>query len=169
MTSLENYTTSATVNADNAYSALRQTIGLNPVSVIKSKNTYYVEARQHGKYTYTGKAIGTDNEPVVAATVMLLAPKDSTVVTYGITDEYGRFSIPCDLQKVVAKFSCLGHTTIYHRCNTFNIGTIILPEHAVALGEIKVAWRQCSSLCRSFDIYPDTTTEKCLAVRIRSA
>lgn len=74
---LENYTTSATVNADNAYSALRQTIGLNPVSVIKSKNTYYVEARQHGKYTYTGKAIGTDNEPVVAATVMLLAPKDS--------------------------------------------------------------------------------------------
>ena len=136
---LENYTTSATVNADNAYSALRQTIGLNPVTVIKSKNTYYVEARQHGKYTYTGKAIGTDNEPVVAATVMLLAPKDSTVVTYGITDEYGRFSIPCDLQKVVAKFSCLGHTTIYHRCNTFNIGTIILPEHAVALGEIKVA------------------------------
>ena len=30
---LENYTTSATVNADNAYSALRQTIGFNTVSI----------------------------------------------------------------------------------------------------------------------------------------
>lgn len=50
---LENYNTSATVHADNAYDALRQTVGLNPVTVVKAKNTYYVEALQHGKYVYT--------------------------------------------------------------------------------------------------------------------
>ena len=93
---LENYKTSSTVKADNAYDALRQTISRNPVTVTKSKDAYYIEALQHGKYVYTGKAIGSDNEPIVAATVMLLAPKDSTVLTYGITDEPGRFSIPCD-------------------------------------------------------------------------
>ena len=37
---LENYKTSSTVNADNVYDALRQTIGLNPVTVVKAKNTY---------------------------------------------------------------------------------------------------------------------------------
>ena len=41
---LENYNTSATVHADNPYDALRQTIGLNPVTVVKASNTYYVEA-----------------------------------------------------------------------------------------------------------------------------
>lgn len=135
---LENYNTSSTVQADNAYEALRQTIGLNPVTVVKAKNTYYVEALQHGKYVYTGRVIGTDKEPVVAATVMLLAPKDSTVLTYGIADEEGRFRIPCDRTNVIAKLSCIGYKTTYHQCNTFNIGTIIIPENAVKLREIKV-------------------------------
>lgn len=39
---LENYNTSAIVNADNASDALRQTIGLNPVTVVKAGDTYYI-------------------------------------------------------------------------------------------------------------------------------
>lgn len=134
---LENYNTSSTVHADNAYDALRQTIGLNPVTVVKAKNTYYVEALQHGKYLYTGRAIGTDNEPVVAATVMLLAPTDSTVLTYGIADAEGGFRIPCDRTNVIAKLSCMGYKTTYHNCESFNLGTIVMPENAVKLGEVR--------------------------------
>ena len=135
---LETYKTSATVKADDAYDALRQTIGLNPVTVVRSRNTYYLEALQHGKYVYTGKTVGTDSEPVVAATVMLLAPKDSTVLTYGITDDAGRFTIPCDRQGVIAKLSCMGYKTTYILCKTFNIGTIIMPERAVNLSTVTV-------------------------------
>lgn len=135
---LENYKTSASVRTNDAYDALRQTIGLNPVTVVKAKNTYYVEALQHGKYVYTGRVFGTDNEPVVAATVMLLAPKDSTVLTYGIADAEGRFKIPCDRANVIAKLSCIGYKTTYHQCNAFNIGTIIMPENAVNLGVVTV-------------------------------
>ena len=135
---LETYKTSATVKADDAYDALRQTIGLNPVTVVRSRNTYYLEALQHGKYVYTGKAVGTDSEPVVAATVMLLAPKDSTVLTYGITDDAGRFTIPCDRQGVIAKLSCMGYKTTYILCKTLNIGTIIMPERAVNLSTVSV-------------------------------
>lgn len=148
---LENYHTSATVNADNAYNALRQTIGLNPVTVVKAKNTYYVEALQHGKYVYAGRAIGTDNEPVVAATVMLLAPTDSTVLTYGITDANGRFRIPCDRENVIAKLSCMGYHTIYNLCNSFNIGTIIMPERTVNLGTVTVE-------AENAQLYADRTT-----------
>lgn len=135
---LENYRTSTTVHADNTYDALRQLIGLNPVTVTKHKNTYYIEALQHGKYVYKGKVIGYDNEPVVAATVMLLAPKDSTVLTYSITDDAGRFSIPCDLQGVLAKISCMGYMTTYHQCSNFNIGIILMHERAVSLSTVLV-------------------------------
>lgn len=135
---LETYRTSATVKTDDAYDALRQTIGLNPVTVTKSRDTYYVEALQHGKYTYTGKIIGSDNEPVVAATIMLLAPKDSTVLTYGITDTGGRFFIPCDRKGIIAKLSCIGYKTTYVQGRTFNLGTIIMPEQAVNLSTVTV-------------------------------
>lgn len=135
---LENYRTNSTVNTNNAFDALRQTIGLNPVTVVKVKNTYYVEALQHGRYIYRGNVIGSDNEPVVAATVMLLAPKDSTVITYGITDEAGRFSIPCDQQGVIGKLSCIGYKTTFKNFNTFSVGTIVMDEKALSLGAVTV-------------------------------
>jgi hypothetical protein len=135
---LENYNTSAIVNADNASDALRQTIGLNPVTVVKAGDTYYIEALQSGKYIYTGNAIGADNEPVISATVMLLAPKDSTVITYGITDDLGRFKIPCDKRGVIVKLSCVGYKTKYVDCSSFNVGTITMQELAVEIGQVTV-------------------------------
>ncbi len=156
---LENYNTSASVHADNAYDALRQAIGLNPVTVVIAKNTYYVEALQHGKYVYTGRAIGTDNEPVVAATVMLLAPKDSTVLTYGIADADGRFRIPCDRANVIVKLSCMGYNTAYHRCNNFNLGTIIMSERAVNLGTVNIE-AENSHLYPDRSVYIPTARQK---------
>lgn len=156
---LENYDTNATVSADNAYDALRQTVGMNPVTVVKAKDTYYIEALQHGRFIYTGKAIGTDNEPVAAATVMLLAPKDSTVLTYGIADENGCFRIPCDRTNVIAKLSCMGYKTTYHLCNTFNIGTIVMPERAVNLRTVTVE-ADNSHLYADRSVYIPTTRQK---------
>ena len=135
---LENYRTSATVNADNAYDALRQLVGLNPVTVTKSKGTYYIEALQRGKYVYSGRAVGSDGVPVEAATVMLLAPKDSTVLTYGVTDGEGRFSIPCDMRGVIAKLTCVGYRTTWRHADSFNFGTIAMPERVITLGHVTV-------------------------------
>lgn len=112
---LDNYRTSARINTDDAYGALRQTVGLNPITIVRKDRNFYIEALQHGKFRYTGRAVGRDSQPVVAATVMLLAPKDSTVITYGITDESGRFSIPCDKRNVTAKLTCLGYMPTYRK------------------------------------------------------
>lgn len=156
---LDNYRTSAKVDTDDPYEALRRTIGLNPISVIKYKDDYYIEALQHGKFCYTGTAIGSDNEPVAAATVMLLAPKDSTVITYGITDGNGRFSIPCDRQGVIAKLSCLGYKTTLRKFDTFAAGTIVMQVNAVNLGEIKVEGEN-SQLYSDKSVYMPTPTQK---------
>lgn len=141
---LDNYKTSATINADEPYDALRQLIGLNPISVTKKDNNFFIEALQRGKFKYTGRAIGSDNEPVIAATVMLLAPKDSTIITYGLTDEAGLFSIPCDRKEVIAKLTCLGYTPAYKLCDSFYIGNIVMQELPVRLQTLKVNASQAS-------------------------
>ncbi len=135
---LENYRTSATVKADNPYDALRQAIGWNPVTVTMNRNTYYIEALQHGKFVYTGRAVGPDNEAVAAATIMLLSPKDSTVITYGMTDDQGRFAIPCDRTGVLGKFSCVGYKTMYKYFDTFNVGSVDMIQLPIRLKAVTV-------------------------------
>lgn len=156
---LDKYKTSAHINTDDAFQALKQTISLNPVSVTKNKGRYYIEALQHGKFCYTGRVIGSDNEPVVAATVMLLAPKDSTVITYGITDVAGRFSIPCDMQGVIGKLSCLGYKTTIKRFNAFSTGTTLMEEQAVSLGTVTVE-ADNAHLYSDKSVYMPTATQK---------
>ncbi len=135
---LENYRTSSIVSTDDPYEALRLTIGLNPVSVLRVKDTFYIEALQHGKYIFSGRITGSDEEPVIAASIMLLSPKDSCVLTYGVADLEGRFSIPCDHSKVVAKISSIGFKTNYIACKSLNLGTIRMQENVIKLSEIKI-------------------------------
>ena len=156
---LDNYRTSARIATDDVYTALRQAIGLNPISIIKKNQNYYIEAFQHGKFCYTGNIIGSDNEPVVAATVMLLTPKDSTVITYGITDDTGRFSIPCDRKEVIGKLSCLGYKTTSKKFNAFSMGTILMEEQTVSLGTVTV---EAENACLNSDksVYLPSATQK---------
>lgn len=135
---LDKYKTSAKIRTDNAYDALRRIVGLNPVSIVENGGNYYVEALQHGKFTYTGRVAGPDNEPVVAATVMLLSPNDSTVFTYGITDDAGRFTIPCDQKGVIGKFTCLGYKPLFKRLDSFAVGTVYMDELPIRLKTVNV-------------------------------
>ena len=135
---LENYRTSAHIKTNYIKSAIRILVGLTPVTVISKGNTIFIEALQHGRYCFTGQAVSTDSEPVAGATVFLLAPKDSTVITYGITDESGRFSIPCDRKRVIAKLSCIGYRTVCRNTDGFALGSVIMPELPKNLGQIVV-------------------------------
>ncbi|MCM1067114.1 MAG: TonB dependent receptor [Muribaculaceae bacterium] len=136
---LGNYKTSSKIDTDDIGSAIRQIIGLHPITLSEKKGNYYVEALQHGKYTYSGQVIDSDNEPVEAATIMLLNPRDSSLITYGFSDDYGRFHIPCDIAPVVAKFSCLGYKPATHSLNNFSAGTVIMEFQAVELNTVTVS------------------------------
>ena len=59
---LDNYRTSARIATDDIYTALRQIIGLNPVSIINQDGHYYIEALQRGRFIYQGTVVDTDNE-----------------------------------------------------------------------------------------------------------
>lgn len=156
---LDNYDTSARIATDDAYEALRSLVGLNPVSVIKKDDSFYIEALQHGRFRYTGRAVGTGNEPIASAVVMLLSPKDSTVVTYGITDDAGRFAIPCDRQGVIAKLTCLGYKPAYRMCSTFDVGTVQMTELPIQLKTVTVEGAN-ASLLSDKSVYRPTQRQK---------
>lgn len=135
---LETYLTSAHVHADDPYTALRQLTAFNPVRVISHRGTYFVEAFQQGRYRYHGRTVDTAGKPVEAATVMALAPYDSTVITYGITDAEGRFTIPCDRTGVILKASSLGYHTTYFRPDGLHTGDIVMRPRPIGLKNVTV-------------------------------
>lgn len=135
---LDSYYTSAIINTDDTYDALRRVIGLNPVSIINKGHRYYIEALQHGKFDFYGRVINDDNEPIVGASVIALSPRDSTVITYGISDIEGRFSLPCDKKNLLIKFSCVGYRTKYVNHPAFSMGSIKMQQLPVLLSNVSV-------------------------------
>lgn len=135
---LESYRTSANVDAVDVYDAVRQVVGFNPVAVSLHDGVVYVEALQHGRYMYRGRVQDAAGVPLEGATVMLLQHRDSTVVTYAVTDDRGGFAIPCDHRDIVAKVSCVGFKTRYIPLKSFNVGTVTLIALPISLKGVTV-------------------------------
>lgn len=134
---LENYKVKETPKSSDPMQVLRSLVAMNPVSLTIEGEEIYIESRQRGKYKYVGNTIdGITGEPVSFATVLLQNPKDSTTITYGITDENGYFSIPCDRKNVQARFSSVGYKTLYLKSVANNMGNIKMNAMPVKLGEI---------------------------------
>lgn len=135
---LGNYKTSAHINTDNGADAVRRLTSMLPIRVLHSKSGIFVEAMQRGVYRYVGRAVGEGDEGVPHATVMLLAPKDSTVLTYAFTANDGRFSIPCDVRNAILKISSVGYMTTYRKSAGFNVGDVKMVLLPVALKGVTV-------------------------------
>lgn len=156
---LDNYRTSAKIDTDDVYTALRQTIGLSPVSIINHGGHYYIEALQQGRFMYQGNVVDTDNEPIVGAYVMILTPRDSTVITYGISDSKGHFSIPCDKKNIIAKFYCMGYKTTFVKHPPFAMGNVTMQHSPILLSAISVE-RDNTSFASDKNIFIPTTRQK---------
>lgn len=135
---LNNYKTSSIIDTDDVSDAIKAIVGIHPISVSESKGIFYIEALQNGRYIYKGHLTDSHNNPVEAATILLLSPKDSTVITYGISTSDGEFCIPCDKNKIIAKVVCLGYNTLYHNPSKFNIGNLKLSEKPILLRGVSV-------------------------------
>lgn len=156
---LENYHTSARISTDDVYTALRRIVGFNPVSIINKENHFYIEALQHGRFKYYGIVCDEDSEPVAGAYVMLLTPRDSAVITYGITGQDGHFSIPCDKRNIIAKISCMGYRTAYVAMPQFDMGKVTMKNSPIRLSTVSV---ESDNMILSSDknIYVPTSRQK---------
>ncbi|MBD5246451.1 MAG: TonB-dependent receptor [Barnesiella sp.] len=136
---LDNYRTSSKIQTDDVYEALRSTIGVNPISLIKKDDHYYIEALQHGNYMLTGRVIDTETEPVAAGVIYIISADGTKQLTYGITDINGYFRIPYDSKDATMKISYLGYEDFTMPVpDSGNCGVITLTPHSVKLGEVVV-------------------------------
>lgn len=135
---LDDYTTSAKVSTDDLKSAVKAIVARNPITVSEKKGHILVEALQKGKYRYSGNLKNEYNEPVAHATILLLNPKDSVVLTYGITAKDGSFLIPCDRNPVIAKISSTGYKTKLMNFSNNEIGILKINTNAISLDNVDV-------------------------------
>ncbi len=134
---LQDYKVKERVRSGDPLEVLKSIVALNPVSVTYDDGRIFIEAMQKGKYRYAGRTVDRiSGEPVSFATVLILNPKDSTIITYGITDEKGAFSIPCDRKNVLARVSSVGYKTSYFPSPSFSMGKVMMDAYSVKLKEL---------------------------------
>ncbi|MCU4174172.1 TonB-dependent receptor domain-containing protein [Carboxylicivirga sp. N1Y90] len=96
--------------------------------------------------TINGRVVGTDNEPIPFANILVLNQVDSSLIQGGISDFDGLFSIPYKHEgSVYASVSYIGYMpseiAISEQVRQIELGTITLEENEFALNEIVVKSR----------------------------
>ena len=136
---LEDYKVTTTVKNKSVPDAIRQMIGFYPIKMTRKENReIYVEAILKTERRFKGVVVDEHNLPMPYANVTLLNPADSAMVGGGVTNESGRFVIPIEHGKVIARVTYVGYKPAYRLCSRDNVGTIKMHPDITALKETVV-------------------------------
>ena len=136
---LEDFTVTTHVKNKPVPDAIRQIIGFYPIQIILGDNNdIYVECIHKTEHHLKGLVVDENNLPLPYANVTLLNPADSTMVGGGVTNESGRFVIPNDHGKVIARITYVGYKTEHRLCNRDNVGTIKMQPDQFALSGVTI-------------------------------
>lgn len=137
---LEDFTVTTRIKNKSVPDAIRQMIGFYPISMTMGHNReIYVECTHKTSRHLKGQVVDEHNLPLPYANVALLDPTDSTMVGGGVTGESGRFVIPNDHGKVIARVTYVGYKPAYRLCACDNVGTIKMQLDKYALQETVVS------------------------------
>ena len=137
---LEDFTVTTNVKNKPVPEAIRQIIGFYPIQMIMGDNNdIYVECINKTEHHLKGLVVDENNLPLPYANVTLLNPADSTMVGGGVTNESGRFVIPNDDGKVIARITYVGYKPAYRLCSRDNVGTIKMQPDATRLNGVVVS------------------------------
>ena len=135
---LEDFKVTKNIQNQNIPDAIRQLIGFYPIKMKQSGDTILVECTQNAPVKMVGRIIDAHHRPIEFANVSLLSTRDSSFITGGVTNEDGRFVIPCKEKSAIVKVSCVGYTTVCHTYDTGTIGAISLKEATINLQNVVV-------------------------------
>ena len=136
---LEDFTITTHVKNKPVPEAIRQMIGFYPIQMTQGeKGEIYVECIHKTEHHLKGLVVDENNLPLPYANVTLLNPADSTMVGGGVTNESGRFVIPNDHGKVIARITYVGYKTEHRLCARDNVGTIKMQPDNFTLNGVTV-------------------------------
>ena len=135
---LEDFRVTTNVHHQPVFNAILQLVGFYPVRVYKSgKHEIYVECTHKTDRHLTGTIVDEQSHPVAYANVAILNPTDSTLLSGGVSNESGYFSIPYEQNKILARISYVGYKTIYKIYDQPKVGTIrIQPDNYTIKGVV---------------------------------
>ena len=135
---LEDFRVTTELKEASVPDAIQQIIGYYPIEMRMSDNSIYVECTDKAERHLTGILIDEKKRPVAYASVVLLHPADSTMITYGVSNESGKFVIPFHQSEVVVAFSCMGYKKQYRTCHTEDMGIIQLQSEEYFINGVVV-------------------------------
>jgi hypothetical protein len=122
---LEEFTVSKTIPQGRSLpDAVREVCGFYPVRVVVEGREIFVECTQKERMKLKGRLVDADNQPVAFANIALFSPEDSALIGGGVSNEAGRFVIPCRAERALVRISCVGYKTIERLMPISQVGTI---------------------------------------------
>lgn len=137
---LTDFKITAAINAKNAREAIEQATVLYPIKISTYGSVLLVECEKTS-HRLIGYICDGSNQPVEYANIALLSLQDSTFITGGVSNESGRFVIPCDADAAIMRVSYVGMKTLTRKVNIQDIGTIRLQPDRYALRGVTVKTR----------------------------
>ena len=136
---LEDFTITTHIKNKPVPEAIRQMIGFYPIRMTQGeKGEIYVECIHKTEHHLKGTIVDEQGQPLAYATIAILNPADSTLLTGGVSNESGRFVIPNDHGKVIARITYVGYKPAYRLCSRDNIGTIKMQPDQFALSGVTI-------------------------------
>ena len=133
---LEDFSVTADVRGKSVPAAIRQLIGFYPIAMtVNDKHEIYVECTHKTDRRLIGRLIDEKGQPLEYANIIVMDPRDSTLLTHGVSNASGIFVIPVEREKVIARISHVGYKTVYKPCKTMRIGTIKMEPEIIRLQE----------------------------------
>jgi hypothetical protein len=91
---LEDFRVTTSVKNQSVPDAIQQLIGFYPIKMTVQGKEIAVECPQKASTRYKGTVLDETGQPLPYANVALLSPRDSTLITGGVTNESGLFVRP---------------------------------------------------------------------------
>ena len=136
---LEDFSVTADVRGKSIPDAIRQLIGFYPIAMtVNDKHEIYVECTHKTDRRLIGRLVDEKGQPLEYANIIVMDPRDSTLLTHGVSNASGIFVIPVEREKVIARISHVGYKTVYKPCKTVRIGTIKMEPEITRLQETLV-------------------------------
>ena len=135
---LEDFTVTKSFEDRPIVDAIRDVIGFYPIAMSIGDSLITVECIDKTQQRLSGQLVDQNNHPVVFANVQLLSAADSTFITGGVSNENGKFVIPCDQQEVIMRISCIGFKKLEKPVSIGNLGIIRLQDDQYAINGIVI-------------------------------
>ena len=136
---LEDFRVTTDIRHKTVPEAVQQVVGFYPMRIVVGDSLITVECTYKTDYHFTGTVIDEQSRPVAYASIAVLNPADSTVISGGISNEAGHFVIPVTSpREVLLRVSFIGYKTVCRPCNKLNVGTIRLHPDSYTITGVQV-------------------------------